>query len=116
MDALRAAWDLCVHIMSTSPAGLWPLVLAMVGSALITQRVKFWTPMRWSASNRALCAQATAFCSALGIVIALWPTRHGIIAGACIGVASPTLYAITVRVIGMRWPWVRDLLSQDVRG
>ena len=37
------------------------------------------------------------------------------IAGGIIGIASPTLYAITVRLIGKRWPDLRDLLSQDVR-
>lgn len=115
IDFLRACWDLLVHIASTSPAGAWPLLLALVGSALITQRVKFWTPYEWPARSRALCAQAAAFISALAIVLVLWPTRNGIVAGICIGIASPVLYAITVRAIGLRWPWVRDLLSQDVR-
>lgn len=112
---VRDVWDLVVHVFATSPAGAWPLLLALIGSALITQRVKFWTPFGWPQQARALCAQATAFVSALGIVLALWPTRTGIVAGICIGIASPVLYAITVRAIGMRWPWVRDLLSQDVR-
>ena len=115
IDLARQLWDLLVHVMSTSPAGAWPLVLAMVGSGLITQRVKFWSPMTWPAKSRALFAQLTAFTSALGIVWVLWPTPIGFVAGGCIGICSPVVYAIAVRLIGMRWPWMRDLLSQDVR-
>ena len=113
---LRECWDLLVYVIGTSPAGVWPLVLAFVGSALITQRVKFWIPFNWPGRVREALAQATAFWSAVAIVWLLWPTRSGLIAGVCIGIASPVLYAITVRAVGMRWPWLRDLLSQDVRG
>lgn len=110
---LRESWDLLVYVISTSPSGLWPLVLAMIGSGLLTQRVKFYVPQTWPARLRSLAAQGVAFMSALGIVLALWPTPTGLAAGFCIGLASPTVYAITVRVVGRKWPWIRDLLSQD---
>lgn len=110
---LRECWDLLVYVIGTSPAGLWPLVLAMVGSGLFTQRVKFCFPARWPAHLRSLAAQGVAFFTALGIVLALWPTPTGLAAGFCIGLASPTIYAITVRLIGRKWPEIRDILSQD---
>lgn len=110
---LRECWDLLVYVVGTSPAGLWPLVLAMVGSGLFTQRVKFYIPPQWPPHLRSLAAQGVAFMTALGIVLALWPTPTGLAAGFCIGLASPTVYAITVRLIGLKWPEVRDILSQD---
>lgn len=115
IELARSIWDFAVYVLATSPAGVWPLVLAMIGSGLITQRVKYWSPIEWPAKQRALFAQLTAFTSALGIVWILWPTPLGFVAGGCIGIASPVVYAITVRLIGLRWPWMRDLLSQDVR-
>ena len=75
IEFLKQCWDFAIYMMGTSPAGLWPLFIAWLGSALITQRVKFWSPMEWPAWRRALYAQTTAFCSALLIVWFLWPTR-----------------------------------------
>lgn len=112
-DFIRECWDLMVYVLGTSPNGLWPLVLAMLGSALLTQRVKFYIPERWAPKLRSLCAQGVAFLSALGIVLALWPTPTGLAAGFCIGLASPTTYAVAVRCIGLKWPEIRDILSQD---
>ena len=113
IELLRNSWDLAVYVISTSPNGLWPLVLALIGSALFTQRVKFYIPACWPARMRTACAQGVAFMTALAIVLALWPTPNGLVAGFCIGLASPTIYAIAVRLIGLRWPAIRDILSQD---
>ena len=112
---LSDAWALLLRVLESAPLGLWTLVLACCTSALLTQRAKFWLPIRWSKASRLLLTQGIAFWSALAVTWALWPTRPGLIAGCCIGIASPTLYAVTVRLIGLRWPAIRDLLSQDVR-
>lgn len=45
----------------------------------------------------------------------LWPTVYGAFSACITGMAAPTVYAITVRLIGIKWPAIRDLLSQDVR-
>jgi hypothetical protein len=112
-EFLRECWDLLVYVVGTSPAGLWPLFLALLGSALFTQHVKFYIPSQWPPKMRSLAAQGVAFMTALGIVLALWPTPNGLAAGFCIGLASPTVYAVAVRLIGLKWPQIRDLLSQD---
>lgn len=115
IQLLADAWKLLMDVFTSAPLGLWTMLLAFLGSALITQRAKFWLPVSWDPYVRAALTQSIAFWSALGITFLLWPMRIGLIAGGIIGIASPTLYAITVRLIGKRWPDLRDLLSQDVR-
>lgn len=109
------AWHFLMEVLSTAPLGFWTVLLSFFGSALLTQRAKFWLPIEWTERARALLTQSIAFWSALVITWLLWPTTIGLIAGGCVGIASPTMYAILVRVIGLKWPDLRDLLSQDVR-
>lgn len=114
-DLLTKAADAIAHALSVIPAQAWAMLLGLLASALITQRAKFWIPLCWDARLRAFVCQAIAFWTAVIVVWLLWPTRAGLIGAGVIGIASPTLYAIAVRLIGKRWPDVRDLLSQDVR-
>ena len=115
IELLGSIWDLIVKILATSPAPLRTMTLALIGSALLTQWVKFYFPVEWSAKLRAFLAQNIAFWTSRAIVYLLWPIPEGFVAGACVGIASPTIYAITVRVVGLKWPAIRDLLSGDVR-
>lgn len=115
IEFLTSAWNLALAIFNGAPLGMWTLLLAFLGSALLTQRAKFWLPIEWTPRTRAAVSQALAFWTAVAITWALWPVRIGLIAGACVGIASPTLYAVSVRLIGIRWPSLRDVLSQDTR-
>jgi len=113
IQLIRDSWDAVLYVCTTSPAALWPLLLALAGSIVFTQAVKQWIPERWTYRQRRFTAQFVAFLSAVLIVLFTMPTRLVIIAGAIIGVASPVIYFVAVRLIGMKWPFVREWLSQD---
>lgn len=110
---LREAWDAFVYILGTSPNGVWPLFWALITSASVTQTVKFWIDPALPKQKRALIAQSVAFLTALAVVALTWPTRYGAIAGVCAGIWSPTIWAICMRLIRLRWPAIADLLSMD---
>lgn len=112
---LREAFDFLVHVANNAPAGFWPLIVGLCFSALVTQRAKFYVRPELPERTRAFIAQTVAFVTGLGSTWSLWPDRYGFFCGVIVGIASPTLYAIVVRVIGLKWPAVRDLLSEGVR-
>lgn len=112
---MQAIWDFLVHVAATAPPAFWPLIVGLLVSSLSAQRFKFWLPLRWSVRKRALMTQAVAFWTGLGCTWSLWPDRYGMFCGVIVGIAAPTLWAIGVRLIGLKWPSVRDLLSGDTR-
>lgn len=111
--AFSELWNAILNLIATAPLGLWTLVIAVVLSSLLAQRVKFWLPSRWPKMGRTAITQLTAFFSAMFVTWALWPVPIGLFSGAIAGLISPTLYAITVRLIGIKRPDLRDLLSKD---
>ena len=111
--AFSELWNAILNLIATAPLGLWTLVIAVVLSSLLAQRVKFWLPSCWPKMARTGITQLTAFFSAMFVTWALWPVPIGLFAGAIAGLISPTLYAITVRLIGLKWPDLRDVLSKD---
>ncbi len=115
IEALKSGYDFFLHITSSAPPPLWAIVLSLLVSMVFTQWAKFWFPLAWPTRARAAFAQAIAFATGFGACTALWPTLYGGFVGVVIGCASPTLYAIAVRVVGIKYPSIRDLLSADVR-
>lgn len=115
IDTAKSAYDFAVYVITTAPFGLWPLLIGLLFSSLLTQHVKFYMPLSWPTRARASFTQAIAFTSGLGATYALWRDEYGLFCGAIVGMVSPTLYAITVRIIGIKFPAIRDLLSADVR-
>jgi hypothetical protein len=115
LQTIGTAADTIAHVLSVIPMQAWAMLLGLAASALITQRAKFWIPIEWNPMLRTFLCQTIAFVVAVVVVWLIWPSVVGFVAAVCIGIASPTLYAITVRLIGMRWPALRDLLSQDTR-
>lgn len=105
--------DAIAHLVSVVPIQAWAMALALILSALVTQRFKFWLPDFGHPMLRTLATQAIAFWTALIVTWAMWRTLAGLLTGACIGIASPTLYAIFVRVVGVKYPDIRELLSKD---
>ena len=115
IETVTAAWDALMHVLNTAPMGLWSLLLSLLFSGLVTQWLKFYVPIEWPAPRRAGTVRLLAFFLAVTPMFFMWPTAVGIMCGAIIGVISPVAYAVSVRLIGLKWPAIRDLLSQDVR-
>lgn len=113
IDLLRSSWDLLVHMATTSPAGLWPMLLALAGSITFTQITKkVVLAQTCSDLATARICQIVAILSGFTITALVMPTRAAIVAGTIAGAASPFVYYIGVRVIGWKWPQTREWLSQ----
>lgn len=110
---LRDSWDLLTHIATTSPAALWPLLLALAGSITFTQIVKklVMPPSCSDLATKRWC-QLVAILSGFVITILVMPTVAAVVAGTIVGAASPFVYYVSVRVIGLKWPQTREWLSQ----
>jgi hypothetical protein len=115
IEFLKACWDFLRHVTETAPTAFWPLIVGLLFSALLTQKFKFALPLSWPTRTRASITQAVAMLSGFGATYALWPTLAGAFSGAIVGMASPTCYYIFVRVLGTKYPVLRDILSADVR-
>lgn len=113
IQLLRDSWDFLVHVVTTSPAELWPLLLALAGSITFTQAVKktVLPPGMSDLAVKRWC-QVVAVLSGFAITALVMPTRAAIVAGTIIGAASPFVYYIGVRLIGLKWPATREWLSQ----
>jgi hypothetical protein len=103
----------------SAAAGLPPTVIALLTgtlfSWLVTQWVKFFIPFAWSAEARHVTTQVASFVIGFGITYILWPVTFAWVAGLLVGMWSPALWTIASFFIGLRWPALRDRLSQDVR-
>lgn len=114
IELITGSWDACMHIVQTSPAALWPLLLALVGSVALTQVVKkLAIPPEWSDLSKARVCQLVAVLSAMAITAFVMPTRMVLVAGFVIGLCSPFAYYLGVRLIGLKWPVAREWLSNS---
>jgi hypothetical protein len=114
ISMLRESIGFLAYVIANSPAELWPLLLALAGSIAFTQVVKqqFISPACNDRKTARIC-QIVAVISGFAITAIVMPTPALLVAGAIIGAASPVVYFIGVRVISMRWPVVREWLSQN---
>lgn len=115
LATIREGWDVVTHVVATSPLGFWPLVAGCLLSWGGTQWIKFWLPLRWSSRTRLGLCRLIAFGLGLGVTWLLWPTRAGIIAGVAVGTWAPFTYAIAARIVGWKFPALREEWSQDTR-
>lgn len=114
IELLTGAWDAFLHVVQTSPAELWPLLLALVGSITLTQVAKrLAIPATWSDLRKARASQLVAVVTGFAISAIVMPTRAVLVAGFIIGAMSPFVYFVGVRVIGMKWPATREWLSNS---
>ena len=113
IDMIRSSWDFLVHMIETSPAQLWPLLLALAGSITFTQIAKklVVSPTCSDLEGKRWC-QFIAVASGFTITSIVMPDRVVIVAGTIVGAASPFVYYIGVRLIGLKWPFTREWLSQ----
>ena len=112
---MTAIWDFLVHVVKTAPVAFWPCIVGFLIASIGTQWLKFMLREEWNKHLRASLSALMAFCLGFATTFVLWPTLYGGFAAAITGMAAPTVYAVGVRLIGLKWPAVRDLLSQDVR-
>lgn len=100
-------------------AGLPPSVIAIAAgtvlSWLVTQRFKFFIPFGWSHRAREIACQTISFIVGFVATFYLWPNKSGFVAALIVGLWSPALWSILTFIVGIRWPRLRDRLSQDVR-
>lgn len=114
---IRAAWDLLMHVVNTSPVWGWPMAAALVLAILLAQTVKPWLPEGMSRKQRHRVTQVIAVACGLLTSFVLWPAelhwKHGAVVGAIVGLSALPVYAIGVRALGHYVPWLRDWLSGD---
>lgn len=100
----------------TAITTLPPEVLAISGGTLIswgvTQRVKFWVPLRWSYHARELATQGASFVTGAAATWLLFPSGlpGSAIAALVVGLWSPALWSIATYLIGLKWPALKDKL------
>lgn len=97
-------------------------IIAICAGILIswgmTQRIKFAIPKKWSRHAREVATQSLAFLFGMVATIAVWPPHRGsdsIVAGLVVGLVSPAAWNIGTLIIGFKWPWLKPVLSQNVR-
>lgn len=112
---MNETWDFLVHVVQSAPTAFWPMIVGFLMASIGTQWLKFMLKEELNKYLRASLSTLIAFVIGFTTTLVLWPTVYGAFAAAITGMAAPTVYAITVRVIGIKWPAIRDLLSQDVR-
>lgn len=116
---IRSAWDLLVHMTETVPPWLPPVILSWLISVALTQAVKTGST-DIPAGRRNLILRAVAASSAIAVCWGLWADTGlspgvGFVAGLAVGLWSPLSWAILTRVVGKRWPHLRDVLAADGR-
>ena len=116
---IRSAWDLLVHITETVPPGLPPVILSWLISVAMTQAVKAGS-IDIPSHCRNLILRAVAASSAVAVCWGLWSDTGlsacvGFVVGLAVGLWSPLSWAILARVVGKRWPHLRDILAADGR-
>ncbi len=114
IDILRSIWQFLLEVNNSAPAAFWPCIVGLLFSALVTQLIKgVIYKDEWSQRAKANYTRLIAFLLGIGSTTFLWRNEYGFFCGAIVGCLSPFLYAVAVRLIGLRWPHYRDLLSQD---
>lgn len=115
LDIIKAWTDYLFGIFAALPDWFLAMLGGWAVSAFGTQWLKFMLPLRWEHPLRARMAALIAFLLGFVTTYMLLPSRGGVVLGIVVGVASPTAYAGTVRLIGYFFPKVRAALSADVR-
>lgn len=115
---IRSAWDLLVHAATTAPVWVWPMLGAWVIAVGATQAIKqSWLREDLPPKVRHRATQLLAVVFALVASWTLWPAelhwKHGIAVGAAVGLWAPASYALAMKIVGHRWPWLRERLSGD---
>jgi hypothetical protein len=115
-----SAWVNRLNVWLAQPSPLRAIFFALVGSALVTQVLKFYLPQRFTnlAHKRATRLLAAAI-SAITCFV-LWPVASTCqaddlaarsVISLLVGGASPTLYAVTAGWAYSRWPLAEKILS-----
>ena len=79
----------------------------------VTQFVKIGIPAYLSTIERQTIARVTAIVLGFLSTWTLLPTREGAVSGLVVGLWAPYMWAAGMRLIGTRYPQLREYLSQD---
>lgn len=90
-----------------------PAVLGLLAALGLTQLVKFYWPRRWRDMIRHWATVATAMALAFTVTVLAEPTKLGVAKGLVAAVFAPTIWTLTVRVLGWWNPDLRKALSGD---
>ena len=109
-------YDFFLHVLSTMPVAVQAILLGWAVSITITQPLKFAMPLRWRPATRARIARIVAFLTAF-LTCLIWdPVPFGAVLGFMVGVWSPGIYWLGMKIVNRQWPWLSDVMSGDVRG
>lgn len=113
---MKDLYNFFLHVYASLPPEVGAMGLAWAVSVSITQPLKFLWPFHWHPKLRELLSWCLAFSTAFTTMVLLVPTNKGALLGLIVGIWSPVAYAITIKLIGAKFPLLKDILSGDVRG
>lgn len=111
-------WNILSAAFRETPPWLSALLLAWAVSWGCTQALKFFLPIRWDVHTRREMAQLLAFLTAFLTVATLKPLPLAGTLALAFATAfwSPISFALLMAFLRKRWPYLADVLTQDVRG
>ncbi len=125
MDFWRAIVDFIAYVASLAPPVVWPALLGALFAMAVTEAVKrrYVRRQPWDKQKRDDFLHSFGFWTGFGATWTLWimaePTFKQRVYGGfwavIVGIATPALWGAAVRLVGMRWPTVRDYLSSDTQ-
>lgn len=111
-------WTILSAAFTQTPPWVSAVLLAWLLSWGATQSLKFFIPIKWDQHSRREAAQAIAFFSAFVTVMVMMPLKlwATVALAFAVGFWAPISFALLMAFIRKRWPYLADILSQDVRG
>lgn len=91
------------------------IVLALVAGIMLTQLIKFQLPDWLTDKEHSRRIRLFSCLVTLAVCYALWPNEDtqvtALVISAIVGVSSPTIYWLAVKVLYHYWPWLDSSLS-----
>lgn len=108
-------WVKYVMEFIATPSAGRAIALALLAGIMLTQLVKFQLPEWLSNKEHARRVRLFSVAVTLAVCYALWPLGEGalvvFIISAVVGISSPTIYWLAVKVLYHFWPWLDNTLS-----
>lgn len=112
-----------LSMLENVPRPVWAIVAGILVSWGVTQRVKFLIDPNLARWRRHALVQRLAFLAAAATTLLVWSVHpnglraswDGVVAAVIVGLCAPLLWWVVIRLVGKRFPELRDRLSQDVR-
>lgn len=105
-------WQATIDWVMARPV-IYAPASGLLVSLLFTQLLKFLYPRRWRELQRRRAIVATAMVLAGAATYALYPETLGAVEALIVALAAPMSYHYGVRLLALKWPSLRDVLSAD---